>query len=700
MSKKSYKILLVEYLQEDLSVFNQLIREIVDFSVIVQTENALQDSLTLLNKDKFDFIFYYLSNRQDLYKLKILLEKFPNIPMVVLSDADDHDMNITSIQFGAQDCLVKGSFDSNKLAQTIHYAYYRKSREKELLEAKEKAEESENRIKNLLVEMQIKNNEISSLLDGAKKVLEVLPFEKTAKILFESCKIITGAEAGYVTLLSESGEEQSPLFLDDGKDHFPFDANLFMPIVGLKEQAYSDGQVVYQNDFQNSDWEKFEHLESVQLKNVLFAPLMIQKQPVGLLCFANKSTHFTDTDARIISAYGELASLAFFNARNIDELKKAKEKAEESDQLKSSFLANMSHEVRTPMNGIMGFSQFLKDPDLTHENKLRYIAIINESCQQLLVIIEDILEISKLETGQLELMNEEFDVGEIAETVYNNHCELCKQKGLELNYIHELTENKLLFSDKGKVTKILTNLLSNAIKFTHEGHIELKVKDQGDNIEFSVKDTGIGIEENIKEKIFERFRQAELTMSRTYGGTGLGLAIVKGYADIMNGEIDVDSILGVGSTFYFKIPYKAGSILKIDMDTTENLDPVVRFDHASVLIAEDEEINFQYLKRVFNNIGIENIIRAHNGQEAIDICNKNKNIDLIMMDLKMPIIDGFEATRKIKSTNSKIPIIAQTALVISGDRQKTIEAGCDDYIAKPIDYDSLLGLIEKYISIK
>jgi signal transduction histidine kinase/CheY-like chemotaxis protein len=472
-----------------------------------------------------------------------------------------------------------------------------------------------------------------------------------------------------------------------------------MPIRGLREQAYMNKQAVYDNDFDNSDWVKFMPEGHVYMKNVLFAPLVIKNQAVGLIGLANKVTNFTDDDARIVSAFGELASLALFNSRNIEEMQLAKEKAEEGDRLKSSFLANMSHEVRTPMNGIIGFSQFLKMPDLEEENKLRYINIINDSCKQLLTIIEDILEVSKLETGQIEILNQEFEVSDVVNNIYINYQEKAEIKKLKLSYKNELPNRKLLNADRQKVTQILTNLLSNALKFTHEGSIELGAIDKKEYVEFYVKDTGIGIESDIQEKIFERFRQAETTLSRTYGGTGLGLAIAKGYLDLMQGDIWVDSKLEEGSTFHFKLPYESDHKNPIEIRGNNNFEHEIDSSSAKVLVAEDEEINFQYTKRVFNELGMENIIRAHNGQEAIDICSKEDNIDLIMMDLKMPIVNGFEATEKIKLMGLNIPIIAQTALAIPGDRQKALEVGCDDYISKPIDYDKLLEIIEKYISI-
>lgn len=572
--------------------------------------------------------------------------------------------------------------------------------EKEVLEAKEKAEDSERKVKDLLVEMQMKNNEISELLAGAKKILEISSFEKTAKILFNSCKKLTGAKAGYVALLSETGDENNVLFLDAGGDDCSVDPNLPMPIRGLREQAYLNKEAIFDNDFSNSKWVEYMPEGHVVMRNVMFVPLIINKKAVGLIGLANKPSNFNEADERIVSAFGELASLALFNSKNTEELRIAKEQAEESDQLKSSFLANMSHEVRTPMNGIIGFSQFLKDPDLTYENRMRYINIINESCQQLLSIVEDILEISKLETGQIEMLNEEFDPEEIINIVLDNYESICKQKGLELNYQKNILQKKFLFADKMKVLQILKNLMSNAVKFTHKGKIDIGLKENKEYVEFYVKDTGIGIEENLKEKIFDRFRQAEKAMARNYGGTGLGLSIAKGYVGLIGGEIWVESEKDKGSTFFFRIPYNGNKILNAEPKIDNVNQPVINFNKAKVLVAEDEEINYQYMKRVFNEIGINNIIRAYNGQEAINICEQGHGINLIMMDLKMPIVDGFEATKKIKSMNLNIPIIAQTALAISGDKQKALDAGCDDYISKPIDYDHLLDIVRKYISLK
>ena len=239
------------------------------------------------------------------------------------------------------------------------------------------------------------------------------------------------------------------------------------------------------------------------------------------------------------------------------ELEKAKMKAEESDRLKSAFLTNMSHEIRTPMNGIMGFANLLKDMDLSYKDKLQHINVINENCHQLLAIIKDVIDVSKIKTGQIKITNEEFDATEIVDANFNYYKDKCDQKGIELIQTFEIPDTKkLLYSDKDKTSRILNKLLDNAIKFTQEGKIEIGASYKTRHIEFFVRDTGIGIDSGIKEKIFECFHQSETGMSRTYEGAGLGLAIAKGFIDRMQGDIWVESKIGKGSVFYFTIPYE------------------------------------------------------------------------------------------------------------------------------------------------
>lgn len=383
-----------------------------------------------------------------------------------------------------------------------------------------------------------------------------------------------------------------------------------------------------------------------------------------------------------------------------EELNKAKEKAEESDRLKSAFLANMSHEIRTPMNAIVGFSGFLNRDDLQKEDREKYISIIQSSSNQLLNIITDIVDISKIEAGQLKIQKSDFCLNDAIHYLYSQfEAELHdKNKDVELKIHKDLPDNNcMVYTDQTRLQQVLINLISNAIKFTDHGYIEFGYIITGINkVKFYTKDTGVGIAPKYHQSVFNRFIQTHDTYEKNYGGTGLGLAISKGIVQLLNGEIGIESELHKGTYFWFEIPLEPS-------DSNTHILPIKKEDPKSnnwsehkILIAEDEEYNFIYLHELLKETNVQ-ILRAHNGSEAVDIFDSNENIDLILMDIKMPGINGFEATQIIKNKNKDIPIIAQTAYALSGDREKALEMGCDDYLSKPVKKELLLELIAHYL---
>jgi len=379
------------------------------------------------------------------------------------------------------------------------------------------------------------------------------------------------------------------------------------------------------------------------------------------------------------------------------ELLLAKEKAEESDKLKTAFLANMSHEIRTPMNGILGFSQLLKEPNLSVQDKSRYIDTIDNSTHQLLSIITDILNISKIEAGEETTYSLFFNLRELLDEIKSFFLPLAKQKNLKLSLVNNLSPGiGNIKSDPVKLRQILDNLIGNAIKFTPKGKVEIAVTSKKDKLIFSIKDTGIGIDSSMHKVIFDRFRQVELTHSRKYGGTGLGLSLAKSYIEMLARTIHLDSSLGKGSAFSFEVPL---CIINEPILEKKSVKSKISFLHKwgdkTLLLAEDEEDNASFIQTALIPSGI-NIITVINGFEAVEICRKNKDISLVLMDIKMPEMDGLEATRIIRSFNKEIPIIATTAYALSSDAEKCIEAGCDDYIPKPIMIDQLLFIIDKY----
>jgi PAS domain S-box-containing protein len=378
-----------------------------------------------------------------------------------------------------------------------------------------------------------------------------------------------------------------------------------------------------------------------------------------------------------------------------DQLIKAKEKAEESDRLKSAFLANMSHEIRTPMNGIMGFSMMLTDPHLPEETRDSYMRIVNSSCEQLLHIVNDIIDISKIEAGQIEVDESPFDLKILLNEVFTFYSSSAQEKGVRFEIDAQrcnLNSNSWIITDRTKLRQIFDNLIGNAIKFTPSGKIIVHCELTEGYIRFEVEDTGIGIESELQSVIFERFRQVESSFNKSYGGTGLGLAITKAYVEKLGGNISVRSKFGKGSVFSFTLPFKQAAEVQANKEHISRFRPLDL--GMTILIVEDEEVNFMYLNEILKNR--VSVLRAINGREAIEIIRNNTGIDIILMDIKLPDINGLELTKIIKSLNSRIKVIAQTGYALSGDRESAIAAGCSGYISKPVNRDELLNLILAY----
>jgi len=379
------------------------------------------------------------------------------------------------------------------------------------------------------------------------------------------------------------------------------------------------------------------------------------------------------------------------------ELINAKEKAEESDRLKSAFLANMSHEIRTPMNGILGFAGLLKEPDLTGEEQQEFIGIIEKSGARMLNIINDIMSISKVEAGQMEVSISETDINDQIDYIDTFFKPEAANIGIQLTCKKSLTgEDAIIKTDKEKLYAILTNLVKNALKFTQVGSIEFGYQKNGNFIEFFVKDTGAGVSKKHQQLIFERFRQGSESLNRKYEGAGLGLSISKAYVEMLGGQIWVESEEGEGSTFYFTLPYLRKSEIKVISNNEIIADAKeIRINNLQVLIAEDDEASEKLITVAIKKFSKE-ILKVTTGTGAVEACRNNPGIDLVLMDIKMPDMDGYEATRQIRQFNATVIIIAQSAYALSGDREKAIKAGCNDYITKPMKRIVLSDLIRKY----
>ncbi len=379
-------------------------------------------------------------------------------------------------------------------------------------------------------------------------------------------------------------------------------------------------------------------------------------------------------------------------------MKLAKEKAEASDKLKTSFLNNISHEVRTPLNGILGFSELLTQATLSEDEKKDSLSMLNESSNRLLNTITNYMDISLLTSKNMSVDKKDIIPAQILRKIYNAYQEPCILKKLELFLeMPEQADTVLFNSDPEIFRKIISHLLNNASKFTDKGSITFGFNILDSKLDFFVKDTGRGIKKESFDNIFERFVKEDRGTSMLSEGSGLGLSIALGMAKIIGGDIRIESEIGIGSCFFLSIPFNKSSELTLPPDKVKDIKKIL--SGQSVLVAEDEETNFSYLKSILIRETGSIVLHAENGRKAIDLFKSNPNIKLILMDIKMPEVDGFEATRQIKLINREIPIIAITAFAMSGDEAKALAAGCDGYLSKPISKKSLMEKMAEFVEI-
>ena len=513
--------------------------------------------------------------------------------------------------------------------------------------------------------------------------------------LLRAEKELRKSEERFKTMFSEA-----PLgiaFINSTTGHI-IDVNpMFAQIAGRTEEQMS-----------SIDWMSITHPDDIQedLDNMSL-------MNAGKIDGFQMEKRYLKPDGKIVWINMTIAPVNFYNKSNprhlcmIEDINKrkqtelelirAKEKAEESDQLKSAFLTNMSHEIRTPMNGILGFTELLREPNLSSDDQQDYIQTIQISGARMLNTLNNIVDISKIESGLTKVDIYETNLNEKIEFTYKFFKPEVEIKGLRfLVKISLPTNEAIINTDNEKVYAILTNLVKNAIKFTFEGSIEFGYEKKGEYIEFFVKDTGVGIPQNQKEIIFERFRQGSESHNRGYEGSGLGLSISKSYVEMLGGEIWVESEEGIGSTFYFTIPYNPVTVEEIEtIDVVPTEHQKVEIRKLKILIVEDDEISYSLLSKTLQKISKE-VLHTITGVQAVEACRNNPDIDLVLMDIRMPQMDGLEATRQIRQFNKDVIIIAQTAYAFAGDSEKAVISGCNDYISKPINKTLLYELIKKH----
>jgi PAS domain S-box-containing protein len=385
-----------------------------------------------------------------------------------------------------------------------------------------------------------------------------------------------------------------------------------------------------------------------------------------------------------------------------EQLKIAKAMAEESDKLKSAFLANMSHEIRTPMNAILGFANLLKMPDIEENLKLEYLNHIIQSGDNLLNLINDIIDISKIEAGQLNIEKHAVDVNQLLDQLYNRYEELIalNHPGEIVLNLKKAVHNKIVKTetDPYRLQQIISNLLNNAIKFTKEGEIEFGYHIEGSDLKFFVRDSGIGIPKDKQAFIFKRFGKLEDPAKINLSGTGLGLSISKSLAVLLGGDLNLNSEYNAGAEFFFNIPLlkpKTDKLSKGIQKTAKGV-KLPKLNKRVILIAEDDILNYKLLETLVKRTGAD-VVWAKNGIQAVEFIETRKDIDLVFMDIKMPKMNGYDATRKIKKLNPGIPVIAQTAFAFANEKTKILKSGCNKYLKKPLQKDEIYKVLIDYL---
>jgi PAS domain S-box-containing protein len=597
-----------------------------------------KDYRSILETQEIDLILsdYHLPDYSGSDALTYAKNYYPIIPFVFISGAMGEDAAIESMLNGATDYVLKNKME--RLVPAVHRAF----KEAQEMKARLKAEKELKKISRAVE--QSSNSIIITDTDGAIEYANPTTLRITgytnAELIGKNPRIFSSGE--------KSKEEYAQLW-----------------------ETISSGNV-WEGEFHNKKKNGQLYWESASISPII----------------ANNGT---------ISNYMAIKVDVSDRKKLIEELIKAKDQAEESDRLKTSFLHNISHEIRTPMNAIIGFSGFLIDPDLNHEKRKYFIDIIGQSCNQLLSIISDIVSIATIEAGQEKIVEKEIDLNSALVLLQQQFLLKAKTQNISLIIESFSSENDVkLYSDETKLMQILSNLIGNALKFTKQGSVTFGFSVLEKDLEFYVKDTGIGISPEMHKVIFERFRQVESTSTRQFGGSGLGLSISKAYVELLGGKIWLISEPGKGSTFFFTIPHKIRE--KKSIPETEYEDHKIIDSEASktILVAEDEDSNFMLLEELLQVLNVT-VIRAINGLEAVEICKSGKNIDLVLMDIKMPIMDGYEATKQIRTMRPYLPVVAQTAYSEETEKHKAIACGCNDFITKPFKKDILIAKVRKQL---
>lgn len=632
------KILVIEDNPSDVKlILDQIRRDEIHFSSLLL--NSKKEYLEALNSFNPDIIIsgYKLHKFNGMQALTLRNEIAPTIPFILVTAPINEEVAVNCMKSGADDYLIKTNL--SRLGEAIKSALQKK----DLVMEKEIAE---------------------SMLEENEKKYRLMVDLSPDAVLVHSVDGILYANAAALRYIGTDS-------IDKIKD---------IPVISFVHPDYRDLAITrIKKNYETGEPTEFVEEKFINLDNKIF-----DVEVIGIpVIYMGKPA--VQTIVRDISRRKHVE----------EELIKAKEKAEESDRLKSAFLQNISHEIRTPMNAIIGFAALLNEPGLNNENRKTYIEIITQSSNQLLSIIMDVIEISNIEAGIFKLDKSEINLNAFMANLHTQFNEKAIEKGIEFSLNTSLSDDKTkIMTDAIKLGQIFSNILSNAFKFTSHGQIDFGYTLKEKYLMFYVSDTGIGIPENQHSMVFDHFYQVEPPALHLYEGTGLGLSISKAYTELLGGKIWLRSEQGKGSVFYFTIPYERININKISEYQIVESEKRALFDSKTLLIAEDDNNNYTLIKKLLSDLNIK-IIRASNGIEAVDICRSGEQIDMILMDIKMPLMDGYEATKQILEQLPDMKIIAQTAY--ADDEIKALESGCTGFISKPFDKHHLQTVVKGYL---
>lgn len=531
--------------------------------------------------------------------------------------------------------------------------------------------------------------------------------DKSIHRMLEICGHFFHADRGYLFLFSEDKSQMSNTHEWCAKGVPPMqEKNQNMPVSQFPwwAQQITHKQAVHIPNIQQLSKEasiEKREFSAQGIKSLLNIPITIDKEVTGFFGFdvVQHTTHWDDEDIMHLSILADILSDALKKCKMEESLMLSKKKAEESDQLKSAFLANMSHEIRTPMNGIIGFTEILKRPHISTEQKERSITIIERSSHRLLAMINDIIDISKIESGQMPVYLYPVNINQQIQDLYDFFLPEAKQKEIHFQASPGLPNQEAeIESDNQKIYAILTNLIKNAIKYAEAEKIEFGYVRKDDFLHFHVTDNGIGISAEYQSSIFKRFTRDSQKRGQHIEGSGLGLSIAKAYAELLGGALWFESTPGIGTSFFFTLPYLPTRKKEKEEAAISSPASNTQAKKLKILIAEDTPEAQEYFSFLLAEISKELLI-AQTGKEAVHIMHNNPDIDLVLMDIKMPEMDGYEAVKEIRQFNQHVPIFAQTAYAFAEDEVKALESGFNDYLRKPIKIKELFEKINPLLRI-